>query len=104
MSRCAAVGRYESICGFLAAGMEIFPVEDAPSCVTAVKNVTESDFGALFLTEEFAYLPEIKALIQTPVPAVLVVPDATGSRHLAQKELHEMVEKAAGADLLGGNE
>jgi len=101
MSRAAAVGKYDSIYGFRSVGMEIFPVDTAEECAEAVKKVTEFGYGILFLTEEFAYLPEVRELLGKTVPAVLVIPDATGSRHLAIQELHQMVEKAAGADLLG---
>lgn len=101
MSRAAAIGRYDSIYGFRSVGMEIFPVCTAEACKKAVSKVTEFGYGLLLLTEEFAYLPEIKELLQKPIPAVLVIPDAEGSKGLASNELHQMVEKAAGADLLG---
>ena len=101
MSKAAAVGRYDSIYGFRSVGMEILPAVTAEECVAAVRSVTEHGYGLLFLTEEFAYLPEVKELLKSPTPAVLVIPDAGGSRGLAKQELHQMVEKAAGADLLG---
>ena len=104
MYRAAAVGSYESIYGYAAAGMEIMPVGSAAECAETVKKAAASDFGVLFITEEYAYEPEVREAIKTPVPAVLVIPGAEGSSGRARAELHEMVEKAAGADLLNEKE
>ena len=101
MSKAAAVGRYDSIYGFRSVGMDVFSVHTPKECREAVESITDHGYGLLFLTEEFAYLPEIKSLLGKPTPAVLVIPDAEGSRGTAAQELHRMVETAAGADLLG---
>ena len=97
----AAIGRLGSVYGFSAAGADIYAAENAQEAVSAFKTVLKGDYGVVFITEEYSDTPEIRSLMTSPLPAVLVIPDSSGSLGKGVEELHKMVEKAAGADILG---
>ena len=96
----AAIGHFSSIYGFSSAGADIYAVNTPDEALDAFKKVLKGSYGVVFITETFSDDENIRALMTSPLPAVLVIPDASGSLGKGVKELHEMVEKAAGADIL----
>lgn len=97
----AAIGSLGSIYGFSAAGADIYVAENVQEAVNAFKTVLKGDYGVVFITEEYSDNEHLRSLMTSPLPAVLVIPDASGSLGKGEAELHKMVEKAAGADILG---
>ena len=97
----AAIGPFGSIYGFSAAGADIYAADTPAQALDAFKKVLKGGYGVVFITETFSDNEEIRSLMTSPFPAVLVIPDASGSLGKGAKELHGMVEKAAGADILG---
>ena len=98
MYRAAVIGGYDIIYGFASAGMKIIPVANEEECVKAFKKAMNRDYGVLFITENYA--PAVNELITAPIPAVMYIPSQDGGAGFAKQELHRLVEKAAGADLL----
>lgn len=98
MYKAAAIGSYDSIYGFASAGMEIIPVNSEQECIDAFSKTLRGDYGAVFITENFA--AALSGLITQPLPAVMFIPSQEGSSGFGMNELHKMVEKAAGADIL----
>lgn len=98
MYRAAAIGSYDSIYGFASAGIKVIPADNEDECIEAFKKVLNRDYGVVFVTENYA--PAINELITEPIPAVMYIPSVDGERGFAKQELHRLVEKAAGADLL----
>lgn len=101
MYRAAVIGDYDSIYGFKALGADIFAVRNEEECKAAVKKILSENFGAVFITEQYARLDSIRAMMNVPLPAFLTIPNVQGSSGYAEQQLHSMVEKAAGADVLG---
>lgn len=98
MYKAAVIGGYDVIYGFASAGMEIIPVNSDAECIKAFEKTLKGDYGAVFVTENFA--DSINELITQPLPAVMFIPSNGGSTGYGMNELHRMVEKAAGADIL----
>lgn len=98
MYRAAAIGSYDSIYGFASAGIKVIPAANEDECIEAFKKVLNRDYGVVFITENYA--PAINELITEPIPAVMYIPAAGEEGGFAKQELHRLVEKAAGADLL----
>ncbi len=100
MNKAAAIGCYDSIYGFQAAGIDIYAVNTEEECAESFKKAIAGGYGVVFITEQFADNSFVRANMMSPIPAVMVIPETFGSTGYAIKELHSMVEKAAGADLL----
>lgn len=98
MYKAAVIGGYDSIYGYASAGMTIMPVSTAEECERTFRRLNGSQYGVVFVTEDYA--PVVAPLIENPLPAVMYIPSQQGGGGYAARELHTMVEKAAGADLL----
>lgn len=101
VKKACAIGMYDSVYGFGAVGADIMAVSTEQECIAALDKVYKSDYGVIFITDDFAPLESVKKITSSqPIPAVLVIPSAKGNTGYAKTELHKMVEKAAGADIL----
>lgn len=98
MYKAAVIGNYDSIYGFASAGMNIVPVSSGKECANEFVKMLDKDYGVLFVTENYA--EDVIDYITKPIPVVMFIPSQGTDSGYAKNELHKMVEKAAGADLL----
>ena len=102
MSEIAMIGDRDSILGFKALGVEIFPVNAKSESTEALHQVIKQEFKVAFITEQMAPSPEEIASIigDRTFPVVTMVPSNRGATGLAMQRLQMLVRKAAGADIL----
>ena len=103
MIRIAVLGDIDSIKGFGAVGLDVFPCTDQQSAHDSFKKITGSgNYGVLFITEEFAALlrKEISAFDGEFSPAIIPIPGAGGTSGYARAAMKANMEKAVGADIL----
>lgn len=102
MSEIAMIGDRDSILGFKALGVTIFPVNAKGESVKALQEIVMQEFKVAFITEQMAPSPEeIAGIIGgRTFPVVTMIPSNRGSTGLAMKRLQTLVRKAAGADVL----
>ena len=102
--KLAAIGNYDSIYGYRSIGADIVSVDDLVSAKNELARIIDLDYGAVFITEQLASNEDIYEIMKSvTVPAFLVIPssDRFGQdRGFAIQELHNLVETAAGADIL----
>jgi V/A-type H+-transporting ATPase subunit F len=98
----AMVGARDSVLGFRALGLDVYPVTDAAGADEAFDECLRRGYAAIFVTEGFAagLAPKMKALGSQPLPATVVIPEGQESRGLGLAKLRAIVEKAIGADIL----
>ena len=96
------IGDRDSILGFKALGVAIFPVSTKDECIEALTEVIKQEFKVAFITEQIAPNPEeITNIIgDRTFPVVTMVPSNRGATGLAMQRLQMLVRKAAGADIL----
>lgn len=102
MSEIAMIGDRDSILGFKALGVAIFPVNTIDESIEALQEVIRQEFKVAFITEQVAPSPEEIARIvgDRTFPVVTMVPSNRGSTGLAMQRLQMLVRRAAGADIL----
>lgn len=102
MSEIAMIGDRDSILGFKALGVAIFPVNTKDESIAALEKVIAQEYKVAFITEQIAPSPEEIAEIigDRTFPVVTMVPSNRGSTGLAMQRLQMLVRKAAGADIL----
>ena len=102
MSEIAMIGDRDSILGFRALGVAIFPVGTKDESAEALQEVIQQEFKVAFITEQVAPSPEEIANIlgDRTFPVVTMVPSNRGSTGLAMQRLQMLVRRAAGADIL----
>ncbi len=102
MSEIAMIGDRDSILGFKALGVAIFPVNTKDESIAALGKVIVQEYKVAFITEQIAPSPEEIASIigDRTFPIVTMVPSNRGATGLAMQRLQMLVRKAAGADIL----
>jgi len=101
MSKIAFIGDRDSVWGFRALGVAVFPVAGAEEARTAFEAAVAGAHAVIFVTEDVyeecsAQIGKYRGLA---LPTVTVLPSVTGSRGLAATEIHEAVSAAIGADI-----
>lgn len=102
----AVIGDSESVKGFGAVGMEVFICDDRQNAPQLLKTITENDeYAIIYITEELFGLTakERERYTESPVPAILPIPGASGSRGEGLQRLSGFVEQAVGSDILFKN-
>ena len=102
MSEIAMIGDRDSILGFKALGVAIFPVNNSSESTEALHEIIKQEFKVAFITEQMAPSPEEIASIMgdNTFPVVTMVPSNRGATGLAMQRIQTLVRKAAGADIL----
>lgn len=103
MVRVAVMGDTESIKGFAAVGLDIFPCEEAGEAVHQFRRLAAGEYGVIFLTEELTAVleKEIRKLDGQPLPALIPIPGLKGNNGIGMRRVSESVERAVGSDIIG---
>lgn len=102
MYRVAAIGDSDSIYGFAAVGVKIFPTDSPAEAGRLVRSLSESDYAVLYITEELAagIEEELDAYRDRPVPIIVPIPGISGNTGMGMKSVSKSVERAVGSDII----
>ena len=111
MRRCAVMGDTESVQGFAAVGLDIFPCDDPAEAGALLRRLAAAgepgreEYGVIYLTERLAALleRELDALDGQMLPAVIPIPGVHGNTGAGLERVRACVEKAVGSDILFGS-
>ena len=103
MLRAAVMGDIESIQGFAAVGLDVYPCEETEEAAPLFRRLCGGgEYAVIYMTEELAERleKERKKQEEESLPAVIPIPGVRGNTGLGLRRLSEAVEKAVGADIL----
>ena len=106
MLKIAVMGGRETVMGFKALGLDVFPVETAAEAKETLRQLTRNegeDSYAIIYVEETVAVElerEINKFKDKPTPAIILIPGREGSLGMAQRALHAAVKRAVGSDIL----
>lgn len=102
MYKIAVMGDRDSVLGFRALGLEVFPTEDASDARRTLHKLAKSDYAVIYITEQLSPLiaPDIARYKDSVAPAIILIPGRCGSLGLGSAALKSAVERAVGADIL----
>ena len=95
MYKIAVVGDRDSVLGFQALGLSVFPVETAEEARRVIHATAKEAYAIIYLTEQLG--TQLKDLL---APAVILIPGKEGSLGIGMEKITETVERAVGADIL----
>jgi len=102
MSKIGIIGDKDSILGFLALGIDIFPAYTAEDIKKTMHRLVEKGYAIIYITEQASL--EAKESIarykDLELPAIIVIPGIQGSMGLGMNEVRESAKRAIGADIL----
>ena len=100
MAKIAVLGGRETVMGFKALGLEVFPVENEKQAHTAFHRLVREaeEYAIIYVEETYAQAlsSEIDKFKDNPTPAVILIPGREGSLGLGQSAL----QSAVGSDIL----
>jgi V/A-type H+-transporting ATPase subunit F len=102
MHKIGIVGNKDSILGFKALGVRVFPADESEDVENTLKNMIQDDFSLIYVTEKAAQKAEklIQSYRESVLPIIIPVPDHSGSLGMGMRSLKETTIKAIGADIL----
>ena len=106
MYKIGVIGDRESVLGFQAVGLDVFPAGDAEEAKKTLKRLAKEDFAIIYITEQFYQymMKEVEEYTDSRLPAVIPIPGKDGSMGIGMTSVKKSVERAVGADILfGGN-
>jgi V/A-type H+/Na+-transporting ATPase subunit F len=101
MYKIAVLGDKESVLGFKALGLDIFPCERTEAKET-LHNLAKQNYAIIYITEQIAkeIKPEIDEYKDRLTPAIILIPSKEGSLGIGMDNVRICVERAVGADIL----
>ena len=102
MYNIAVMGDRDSVMGFRALGLSVYPAESAAEGGEILRKLAGGDCAVIYMTENLAreLSEEIDKYKDSVVPAVIVIPGKGGPLGLGMSALKSAVERAVGADIL----
>lgn len=106
MYKIAVLGAYDSIYGFSALGLDIFPVSDAEEGEKILKMLVSENYAVIYITEALASKlgHEISKYQEQVIPMIILIPSTSGNTGDGVAAVKKSVEKAVGADIVFGND
>lgn len=105
MYKIAVLGDRDSVLGFKALGLDIFPVEGVEegrqTLHKLAKTGSQTEYAIIYVTEQLAQSirADIDRYKTSVTPAVILIPGKGGSLGLGAQALQRAVERAVGADI-----
>ena len=105
MYKIGVIGDKDSILGFKALGISVFPTTDIREANRLIHKLAKEKYAVLFVTELAKDLDEaINEYKNSLTPAIIMIPNNRGTLGLGIEGVKKSVEKAIGSDILFGKE
>lgn len=106
MYKIGVIGDRESVLGFKAVGLSVFPCDQPEEAGRILKEIAKEDFAIIYITEQlYQHLGEtVDAYKDMRLPAIIPIPGRDGSLGIGMESVKKAVERAVGADILFGGE
>ena len=106
MLKIAVIGGSETVMGFKALGLDVYPVAGTEEAIKTLRYLTrtaEQEYAIIYIEETLAahMSAEIDRFKDSPAPAIILIPGRDGSIGLGLSALRSAVEKAVGTNILG---
>lgn len=100
--KIGVLGDSDSVMGFKALGLDVFPADDAEAARKILHDLAKEDYAVVYLTEQYASQmeAEVDKYKDRLTPAVILIPGKEGSMGIGMSNVKKSVERAVGADIL----
>ena len=106
MYKIGVIGDRESILGFKAVGLDVFPTDDPEEAKKTLKRIAKEDFAIIYITEQVYQfmMDEVDEYTDSRLPAIIPIPGKDGTLGIGMTSVKKSVERAVGADILFGGD
>ena len=105
MLKIAVIGGRDTVMGFKALGLDVFPAagpEEAKDIFRRLTRESEGEYAIIYVEENLAqHLEhEIARYKDALRPAIILIPGREGSLGIGRENIQRSIERAVGADIL----
>jgi V/A-type H+-transporting ATPase subunit F len=102
MYKIGVIGDRDSVLGFKAVGMSVYPVVSSDEAARLLHELGKKDYAVIYITEQAAanIMDEIDAYKDKMYPVIVLIPGNQGSLGIGMQGVKKSVERAVGADIL----
>lgn len=102
MYKIAVMGDRDSVLGFQALGLDVFPGEDTAEARRTLHRLAHGDYAIIYITEQLSrsLTDDIARYKDSVTPAIILIPGKAGSLGLGSAALQSAVQRAVGSDIL----
>lgn len=106
MYKIAVIGSGQTVMGFRALGLDVFPAENSAGARRILRELTAPDreerYPIVYIEEALAaeMQADIDKFKDSAETAVILIPGRSGSLGMGLSALHAAVERAVGSDIL----
>ena len=106
MYKIGVIGDKESVLGFRAVGLEVFPTDSSDEAKHILRKIAKEDFAIIYITEKlYQYMiDEVEAYRDSRLPSIIPIPGRDGNTGIGMSSVKKSVERAVGADILFGGD
>ena len=102
MYKIGVIGDYDSICGFSALGLDVYPVDNEDDAEKTLKKLAEANYAIIYITE--FYIEKMPKLFEkykeVQIPAIVPIPSNKGATGFGIGNVKKYVEQAVGSDII----
>jgi len=102
MYKIGVIGDKDSILGFKALGLSVFPVTNPEEASKTLHNLAEEQYAVIYITEQIAkdIVTSINVYNDKRLPAIIPIPGNQGVLGIGMEGVKRSVERAVGANIL----
>ncbi|HHW49564.1 MAG TPA: V-type ATP synthase subunit F [Clostridiaceae bacterium] len=102
MYKIGVIGDKDSVLGFKAVGLSVFPVTRSQEAEEILHKLAEEQYAVIYITEQIAkdIISSIDSYKDKRFPAIIPIPGNQGSLGIGMECIKKSVERAVGADIL----
>ena len=103
MYKIGVIGNRDAALCFMAVGFSVFEADSPEEAARHLNRMVRSgEYGVIFITENYASRMEetIGAYREQTIPAIVSIPDESGSSGYGMSSLRRAVVRAVGVDIL----
>ena len=102
MYKIAVLGDKDSVLGFKALGLDVFPAETVDEAKKTLHALARDNYAVVYLTEQYAVHmeAEVARYKDELTPAIILIPGKEGALGIGMENIKTAVERAVGADIL----
>ena len=100
--KIGVLGNDNSVLIYRMLGFDVYQIDNPEEASRKIDELAQADYGVIYVTETVAekILETIHRYDDEILPAIILIPDHTGTRGIGKKRVQENVEKAVGQNIL----
>lgn len=104
--RTAFIGDADSVLGFRALGVETYTPLSGTEALGIFRKLVKEKAAVIMITEDMLIhlKSEVDQVVSLPVPAIVVLPGVSGSKHTGEDTIRNLIIRAVGVDLMAEDE